>query len=520
MLVAAGAVAHNARSDTNGAVSAPALDEGPPPEVEAPEAGAAYTAVVIDREDDLAAIFGKIDAADSPRVAMVAPRGNRDLARQLGMRRLQRHLDLTGKDLILVTRSRLLRVRAREEGVPAVTSLRRVDFDRPTRHGLQLGWMTLRLPTLGALLAVALFVLAVVGGAAVLFWYVPTATVTLYLPAQPVSESVDVTADSKAAEVDVAGGVVPARRREITIQRSVVGQATGIAFSPLEHAAVGLTFINRTSQAVTVPKGTVVTSTAGMPFTVANDVNLPARAGALGEAIALAQRPGTAGNVPKGTATRLDGPLAQRVAVTNPAPGEKGTDRQDTVVSENDVQLLRKLADAYLADAATKEMLSRYADSETVFRDSARVEIIEAVPVPAIGQVATYTELSVTAKASMLTASDGALRQIWVDRFQKVLGADKMLLDDSFKAAIEKAGAFDPTFDRLHVTMRTTALAVPFVDRTELRQALAGKSRSGVERAVRQRVDTPLSPAVKLPDWAPFLPRKADRITIVNKPAP
>lgn len=481
---------------------------------------AAYAAVAIERNDDLAAVFGRIDAADSPRVALVAPRGNRELAGQLGMRRLQRHLDLTGKDLILVTRSRLLRVRAREEGVPAVTSLRRVDFDRPGWRGLQLGWMTLRLPTLGAFLAVTLFVASVAAGAAVLFWYVPTAAVTVFLPAPVVADTVDLVADSKAAEVNVAKGVVPAHRREVTIQRSLPGPATGTAFQPLEHAAVGLTFTNRTNQAIIVPKGTVVTAANGMPFTVGTDVSLPARAGSTGEAIALAQRPGTVGNVPKGTATGLDPALADKVSVTNPFPGEKGTDVQQRVVSENDALFIRNVADVYLLDAATKEMLRQYADNETVFRDSARAESTECTPVPAIGQAAQYTELVCTARVSMLTASDADLRQIWVDRFQKLIGPDKMVLDDYFKATVEKAGAFDSTFDRLSLQMRVSAPVPHLVDREGLRQALAGKSRSGVEKVVRERIETSTPPAVKLAGWAPWLPRKAERISTTFKPAP
>ena len=35
-------------------------------------AGGAFVTVAIDRHDDLAAIFGKIDSASSPRVALVA----------------------------------------------------------------------------------------------------------------------------------------------------------------------------------------------------------------------------------------------------------------------------------------------------------------------------------------------------------------------------------------------------------------------------------------------------------------
>src|SRR5262249_23484619 len=146
------------------------------------------------------------------------------------------------------------------------------------------------------------------------------------------AESIDIVANTKATEVDVAKGIVPARRRELTIRRTLPGPATGVAYIPLEHAAVAATFTNKANQPIFVPKGTAVVAASGMPFTTGNDVNLLSRVGATGDAIALAQRPGTAGNVPARSITKVEGPLADRVSVSNAAPGEKGTDMQQTVV--------------------------------------------------------------------------------------------------------------------------------------------------------------------------------------------
>lgn len=478
-----------------------------------------FAAIAIRRDDDLASVFGKISAADSPRVALVAPRGNRELATQLGMRRLQRHLDLSGRDLILVTRSRVLRLRAREEGLPSVTSLKRVNFERHG-SGLHLGWVTLRLPTLGALLAVAVFVAAVALGLAVLFWYVPSATVTVLVPVETVGDTVQLIADTKATDVNIERGVVPARRREIMVTRTLPGPVTGSSLVPQDHAAVGLTFSNRTNRAITVPKGTVIHATTGMQFTLAADVALQPRIGATGEALALAQRPGTPGNVPRNSATRIDGAMNNDVAVTNPNPGEKGTDVRQSVVSEQDVQFLRGLAEAYLADAARKEFLARFAASETVFADGATIELTECAPAPAIGQAARYVEVTCTARATTLMVRDEDLRRIYVDRFSKKISPDRMLLEDRFTTTVDLPGQHDATFDRLNIAVRVSNLVAPLVDRSRLRDTLSGKSRESVDTTVRELVDTPHSPEVKLAGWAFWMPKQSSRITIDVRPAP
>ena len=483
-------------------------------------AGGAYATVAIDRYDDLPAIFGKIDTAASPRVALVARRGNHELQRALSMRRLQRHLDLHGKDLILVTRSRALRIRAREEGLPAVGHLRRVNFQTYGRQGLQLGWLTLPLPSLGGLLGLAVLTAALLAGLAVFLWYVPKGNVSIFLPTNVHEDTLDLTLDAQATTINLQTMSVPARRREVTITRSFYRPATGVVHVPKDHAAVALRFTNRTNARVLVPQGTNVIAANNVRFTVDRDVDLP-RLGATGDALALAQQPGTIGNVPPNSITRIDGDLAPRVAVTNPAPGEKGTDVPQQVVAEADVEGVRAFAEPVLIDAANQDLLQRLAETATIFAASATAQITEVVANPPVGVPAKYTDVKVTGKVSMLTADDADLRQVYVHHFRPRIGADEMLLEDEFKTNVEGIGEPERAFDRLPVRVRAQALTAPFLDRRQLQQALAGKGRKGVEQVVRERVAAPVPPRVTIsPGWAPRLPRRAERISITFAAAP
>jgi hypothetical protein len=501
----------------------PLLDEEPEYEDERARAflaGGAYATVAIDRYDDLASVFGKIDAAPSPRVALVAARGNQELQRALSMRRLQRHLDLTGKDLILVTRSRALRLRAGEEDLPAVGSLRRVDFRTYGRGGLRLGWLTLRLPSLGALMAVLLLVGAVVAGAAVLFWYLPEAEVTVYLPVTPYEDTFDLTLDGQTTLVNLENGVVPARRREVVVSRSIYRPATAIIEVPNERAAVALRFTNRTNQPVVVPKGTVVAANNGMKFTVANDVNLP-RQGATGDVVALAQQPGAAGNIPPNTAVQIEGDLGPRVGVTNPAPGERGTNRPQQVVGQGDVEGVRAFAEAVLIDAAIQDLRQRLAETATIIEPGASIEILDVQSTPPVNQPAKFADVRVTARASLLTIDDADLRQVYVNHFRQRLPPDQMLLEDDFTTTVVRSGDLERTTDRLPVTVNAQMLAAPYLDRAALRDALTGETKTGAQRVILGFLPDAAPPQVKLsPGWVPRLPRKADRIDITFAPMP
>lgn len=483
-------------------------------------AGGAYATVAIDRADDLAAIFGKIDAAASPRVALVAARGNHELQRSLSMRRLQRHLDLHGKDLILVSRSRALRLRAREEDLPAVGALRRVNFAKPRRAGLNLGWLTLRLPTLGGLIAACVLVGAALAGVAAVLWYLPKGKVTVFVPSASQDAALELLLDTQANAVNPEKLIVPAKRREITVTRSFFRPATGVVQIPTSNAGVAVRFTNRTNAAVRVPKGTVVIAQNNVRFTVASDVDLP-RFNATGDAIALAQTAGTVGNIPVNTATRIEGELAQRVAVTNPTPGEKGTDTPQQVIAEGDVEGVRGFAVAVLTDAARQELLLRLADTATVFGASAIATVTELVAQPAANSPGAYTEVKVTARVSMLTVDDTDLRQVYVRHFRPLIAADQMLLEEDFTTTVERAGEADRTLDKLPVSVRVVAVTAPFLDRADLQQALAGKSKRGAETLIRDRIAPPLPPLVEIsPEWAPRLPRRTSQIDVVFSAVP
>ena len=483
-------------------------------------AGGAYATIAIDRYDDLPAIFGKIDAAASPRVALVAARGNRELQRALSMRRLQRHLDLTGKDLILVTRSRALRLRAREEDLPAVGSLSRVNFHTYGRGGLHLGWLTLRLPSLGALVAVVLLVVALGAGVATLFWYLPKGEVTVFLPTTAQEETLDLTLDGQTTALNLATMTVPARRREVVVTRSIYRPATGTIQVPTSHAAVALRFTNRTNGPIVVPQGTVVVAANGVKFTVGNDIELP-RFNASADVVALAQQAGTIGNVPANSVRAIEGELASRVAVNNPAPGEKGTDTPQQVVSEADVEGVRAFAEPILLDAATQELSQRLAETATIFGASASIQITDLKSTPPVGAPGKYADVRATARVSVLTVDDSDLRQIYVNQFRPRIPPDQMLLEDQFDTAVLRTGDLERATDRLPVTVQARALTAPFLDRAALQKALAGKSKPGAEKVLRGLVDSPAPPTVKIsPNWAPRLPRREGRISITFAPAP
>jgi hypothetical protein len=186
-----------------------------------------YATVSVERDDSIAAICGKLDATRLNRVAVLVAGGNAELSRPIGMRLLMRHAELTGKEIILVSRSQSVRQRAHAEGQQYVRRERALRFDARETPALQLGGLDLPLPGRSALLA-----LAALGGFSILafaavFWYLPVATVTLSLPSTQVSDEQPLTLDEQANRLNPASLLVPATRRQISVTRTVYLPASG-----------------------------------------------------------------------------------------------------------------------------------------------------------------------------------------------------------------------------------------------------------------------------------------------------
>jgi hypothetical protein len=188
-----------------------------------------YSVVVIERDDSLPAICGKLDAAPLPAVAMLVPHGNAELSTEIGARLLLRHADWAGKEIVLVTRRPALRQVAHAEGLRYVGSLQRVPFARRSGTRPLLAGLEVPIPALSSVAWLAGGFVALAAAIFAVFWYLPSATVTLFPPTTPISQDQSLNLDVVANRVDPVNNVVPADRRSVTVTRTVLIPATGTA---------------------------------------------------------------------------------------------------------------------------------------------------------------------------------------------------------------------------------------------------------------------------------------------------
>ncbi len=190
---------------------------------------AGYSTVLVARDDPLPTICGKLDAAALPEVAVVVPRGNTELSTAVGMRLLMRHADWAGKEIVLVTRRQTLRQLAHAEGLRYVGSPQRLPFGRRSRTQTLIPGLDLPVPAASTIAWLAGAGIALLIAVIAIFWFLPSATITLFPTTTPISQEESLQLDPLANHVDTVNDVVPADRRSITVTRTVFLPVTGSA---------------------------------------------------------------------------------------------------------------------------------------------------------------------------------------------------------------------------------------------------------------------------------------------------
>lgn len=375
--------------------------------------------VLIDRKDDVAAVCGRLDAAPTYAIVVHAPDGNRQLSTQLGIRRLQRHAEDTGRVIAVATGSRSLAARARQAGIPVARRPEHVRWDASGKRVVRLPGHTLALPAVGRYLQFALLAVAFLFVIGLTLLAGPKATVRLTPPVVERTARIVVEGSPGREDADIPGARLRLRDVMATVQVTLAAPATGTASVPVTSATALVTMSNTGAAEVLIAKGEIlVAQPGGLRFQIDQETAVPGGKSVVQQASSLV--PGEVGNVPAGALGRWEDPGLATVMVSNAAPASGGTSAPRPAVSKADVDALLSLAASMETSPAVREPVRVANPGFGVLMRTATVTVIPAEPQPAVGLPATIVLLPVTFQVTAVAVDDGDLAALALDR----LGAD------------------------------------------------------------------------------------------------
>lgn len=348
------------------------------------------------RRDTIGGISELIHASPAgSQLWLVAPWRMAALTNLVNLKRVRRAADTAAVDVRLVSRHFQTRGLAHEAGVPvyffAPASVQAVEHRAPTAGVLidrltpveaHLGarWRRTSQPLgIGSVLLTLLVVLllaATMAGVAGLL--VPHAVVVIEPESSPVAATLSVHADPTYHEVVYDQNIVPAQRMQVIIEGRGEIDATGGTDVAGEFATGEVVFSNRTSEAVTIPKGTVVRTGSGttVRFYTTSDAVLPAALYGQATVGIIAVEAGPLSNVKALTITAIDGDMARVADVLNNASTTGGTTKREAVVAAQDFDALQASVEGQLQQEAYQQLVAQLSADEFIPANSLDVQIM------------------------------------------------------------------------------------------------------------------------------------------------
>jgi len=344
-------------------------------------------------------------------------------------------------------------------------------------------------------------------------WWLPAAEVVLTYEGQ--------TKDSSSEIEVIVGGAfdeskkqIPATTEELIKNDLATAKATGK--KNVGNPAKGrITVYNYSESDRVFTKGTIVTSTKGVTFTLDDERSATASAGfgtftQVGVNV-TATKSGPEGNLPAQTNFTVGSASPGEVYAKNDTPFTGGSIKTITVVSEADRKSLKTDLVKKLTEAATEEIRTNNA-SAIIPEDGVEISVSKETYDAEIGQEASEVSLSleVTAKAIVLKAED--LIAILTKTMTIPAGFRVSESESTTSATLTKK----TTDSNYQLQGKIGAVLVPDVDLNEVKKNLSAKT-TGAAKSYLDSLEGIKGYTIKLKPsfysgigWLPFSTSKID----------
>jgi hypothetical protein len=346
----------------------------------------------------------------------------------------------------------------------------------------------------------------------------PKSTVTVTTSAIPVSESVTYDASDKYTKLNEEAKQIPVTLKATKQTSSQQVQATGQQNNG-DKAQGSVTMSAGTCSATfpsDVPAGTGV-STGGLTFITQSTASFTAKNSGgkcvfqSGSIPIKAQAGGAKYNVSSATFS-----VAGYSNVTATGSASGGTDDNQTVVSQQDLDNARQKITSASSDDFTKKFEQQLSDQGYyVLASTLKLGDPEVTATPNVGQAASTVNVNITITYTVLAVQKTDLRKVITDSLSSQIDKTKQKLStaDPLKGAtVTVKNQTGPAVAQLEINDDTTA--VPIISASQIQKIAIGRKSGDIKAAISgwpgvKSVDVKMSPF-----WVSKAPKNTSKITV------
>ena len=436
-------------------------------------------------------------------------------------------------DLRLVTRQFHTQALAREAGIPTRFALApRLRAYRRVRDTSRKGLLSRVVPVRGRLgpywekrpfhlglsavllsLVVIIMLFAVMAGVGAAM--IPSAKVSIQPESRPVSGRFDVTANPRYHEIDVERMVTTARVVQLILEGHADTPATGRLDIADGHAEGEVVFVNRSQNAVKIPKGTVVRAGAGTNarFLTVTDVELPSTLYANSRVRVVAADAGLVGNVMPLTINVVEGDLARQVDVLNDKSTGGGSVKQVATIGVPEFDLLRADLSKKLQQEAYDQLVAGLAVGEFIPSKTLEVQIMSQKFDQAIGQQSDVLSMTMKVVIKGIIVDGVALNTLCSRLLEKQASEGMGILEDSL--VVEPSPEVTVEENILRFTVSARGVVAPTIDSDQIKGHIRGKKIAEASDWLREHLQLQSEPVIVVePEWWEWIPLLSGRVQV------
>lgn len=210
------------------------------------------------------------------------------------------------------------------------------------------------------------------------WWFLPTATVKIYVSPQSLEEKAEVLVSTQASSVDFAKKILPGKTYKTEVSSEKTASTTGTK-TVGEKSKGTVRIQNGTSLAINLPAGTVLLATNDLKFSLDSAVSVAAAVSPSSPGTATAEVSasgiGAEYNLAKDESFRVGNYPKSDVDATATADFSGGSSRQISAVSEEDMKALEEDLTSELLDKADSELGKKVSPDEVFIGSALTYEI-------------------------------------------------------------------------------------------------------------------------------------------------
>ncbi|QQS38984.1 hypothetical protein IPM62_06425 [Candidatus Woesebacteria bacterium] len=278
-----------------------------------------------------------------------------------------------------------------------------------------------------------------------LWWYYPSATVSIYLSTTQLSEKIDVRIDPNATNADFNSALLPGRIYSVEVSGDKTTQATGI--KTVGDKAKGEVMLYRVGTQISLSAGDQIKGSNDLVFTIDSPVNVASGSastpGTASVSVTAAQI-GSEYNLAQGASFVVENYSLSDIEAKNDKDFSGGSSREINAVSENDLKKLDDELEAELKEKALGELRNKVSrDTEcsecVIVEESYIPKVLDSEYSAKVGDEADTIQLTLEKEAQVLAVNEADLLSfaeiLLKDRIPEgfVLRKDQLDVDFSFK---------------------------------------------------------------------------------------